>query len=119
MFPEIWNCPYSNDSFPVYCEPIPELGENQNPSGTDNPSFQMMQTAARKHGIYFVGGSIPETHNGKLYNTCCVFDRSGTLIAKHRSVALYQLEFLALVLGRCICLILTSLGRSRSENLTF
>ena len=93
MFPEIWNCPYSNDSFPVYCEPIPELGENQNSSTMDSPSFQMMQMAAREHSVYLVGGSIPETHDGKLYNTCCVFDRSGTLIAKHRSAELYCLIF--------------------------
>ena len=84
MLPEIWNCPYSNDSFPVYCESIPEAGEKSASSPKDSPSFQMMQETAGKHGVYLVGGSLPETKDGKLYNTCCVFDRSGSLIAKHR-----------------------------------
>lgn len=29
---------------------------------------------------------MPERSNGKLYNTCCVFDNTGTLLAKHRWV---------------------------------
>eukprot|EP01048_Picozoa_sp_COSAG05_P027905 COSAG05_NODE_8374_length_709_cov_0.978689_1_plen_129_part_10 len=57
MLPEIFNSPYSNDSFPVYAEPLPPgtpLADNQSPSAS------MLSAAAKEHGIYLVGGSIPE-----------------------------------------------------------
>lgn len=31
-------------------------------------------------------GSIPEMADGKLYNTCTVFDPEGSMIAKYRKV---------------------------------
>lgn len=37
-------------------------------------------------------GSIPEEDDGKLYNTCLVFDPSGELILKHRKVVMQQLQ---------------------------
>lgn len=42
--------------------------------------------AAKQHGVTLVGGSIPELHDGKLYNTCCVYGPDGTLLATHRKV---------------------------------
>jgi omega-amidase len=71
----MWNCPYSNDSFPEYAEDI-----DQGPS----PSTSMLSEIAKDCGITLVGGSIPERSNGKLYNTCCVYDKAGTLLTKHR-----------------------------------
>jgi len=41
---------------------------------------------ARELGLVIVGGSIPERCGEKLYNTCCVFNTAGTLLAKHRKV---------------------------------
>eukprot|EP00775_Hariotina_reticulata_P002081 gene2081-2400_t len=75
----MWNCPYSNDSFPTYAEDI-----DAGPS----PSTDMLAAAAKEFGVTLVGGSVPEKSNGKLYNTCCVFDDQGALLAKHRQVAL-------------------------------
>jgi predicted amidohydrolase len=40
--------------------------------------------AARSARVTLVGGSLPELAGGRLYNTCCVFDSSGKLLAKHR-----------------------------------
>lgn len=113
MLPEIWNSPYSNDSFPVYCEPIPSIGENAN--AKDSPSFEMMQSVAKENGIYLVGGSIPETHQGNLYNTCCVFNRSGTFVAKHRFPIHCYLSNQAF-LEKSICSISTFQARSLSKN---
>jgi omega-amidase len=41
--------------------------------------------AAKESGVTLVGGSLPERMpDGKLYNTCCVFNKQGKLLAKHR-----------------------------------
>eukprot|EP00879_Flechtneria_rotunda_P013888 GHRR01014504.1.p1 GENE.GHRR01014504.1~~GHRR01014504.1.p1 ORF type:complete len:233 (+),score=53.57 GHRR01014504.1:194-892(+) len=84
VLPEMWNCPYSNDSFPTYAEEITEP--------TSSPSVQMMSEVAKAHNITLVGGSIPERSNGKLYNTCCVFDGAGKLLAKHRKTHLFDID---------------------------
>lgn len=44
----------------------------------------MLSEAARASGVTLVGGSVPERSNGKLYNSCCVYDDKGQLLAKHR-----------------------------------
>ncbi|KAI5586152.1 hypothetical protein BDE02_06G194100 [Populus trichocarpa] len=85
MLPEIWNSPYSNDSFPVYAEDIDAGGEA-------SPSTAMLSEAARLLKITIVGGSIPERSGDRLYNTCCVFDIDGKLKAKHRKIHLFDID---------------------------
>ena len=77
VLPEMWNCPYSNDSFPSYAEDI-DAGAS--------PSAAALAEAARGHAVTLVGGSIPERSDGKLYNTCLVYSKEGELLAKHRKV---------------------------------
>jgi len=78
--PEMWNCPYQTDLFPGYAEP--EQGD----------SWLALSTIARKNGKYVVGGSIPELgEDGRIYNTCYVFDREGRQIGKHRKVHLFDI----------------------------
>ena len=78
--PEMWNCPYKTELFPEYAEP--EQGD----------TWLAMSTLARKNNAYLVGGSIPEVdEDGKVYNTCYVFDRSGKQIGKHRKVHLFDI----------------------------
>ncbi|WMV42230.1 hypothetical protein MTR67_035615 [Solanum verrucosum] len=85
VLPEIWNSPYSNDSFPIYAEDID--------AGPDaSPSTAMLSEAARLLKITIVGGSIPERSGDKLYNTCCVFDADGKLNAKHRKIHLFDID---------------------------
>ncbi|CAN4076733.1 unnamed protein product [Withania somnifera] len=82
---EIWNSPYSNDSFPIYAEDID--------AGPDaSPSTAMLSEVARLLKITIVGGSIPERSGDKLYNTCCVFDADGKLKAKHRKIHLFDID---------------------------
>lgn len=81
ILPEMFNCPYSNDSFPVYAEP--EGGE----------SHQFLSELARGLGIWLVAGSIPErTVDGKLRNTSFVFDRLGRQVAKHSKMHLFDID---------------------------
>ncbi len=77
VLPEMWNCPYSNDSFPTYAEDI---------DGGASPSADALSAAAAANAVTLVGGSIPERSTDRLYNTCLVFSREGALLAKHRKV---------------------------------
>jgi len=78
--PEMWNCPYKTELFPEYAEP--EQGD----------TWLAMSTLARKNNAYLVGGSIPESDKeGRVYNTCYVFDRKGNQIGKHRKVHLFDI----------------------------
>ncbi|OMO67000.1 Carbon-nitrogen hydrolase [Corchorus capsularis] len=85
LLPEIWNSPYSNDSFPVYAEDI-------DAGGDASPSTAMLSEVSSRLKITIVGGSIPECCGDKLYNTCCVFGSDGKLKAKHRKIHLFDID---------------------------
>ncbi|XVF89034.1 hypothetical protein PTKIN_Ptkin19aG0098800 [Pterospermum kingtungense] len=85
LLPEIWNSPYSNDSFPVYAENI-DAGHDA------SPSTAMLSEVSSRLKITIVGGSIPERCGDKLYNTCCVFGTDGRLKAKHRKIHLFDID---------------------------
>ncbi|KAL8035984.1 hypothetical protein ABFX02_12G130000 [Erythranthe guttata] len=85
LLPEIWNSPYSNDSFPVYAEDI-------DAGGDASPSTAMLSELSRSLQITIIGGSIPERSGEKLYNTCCVFGTDGKLMAKHRKIHLFDID---------------------------
>ncbi|KAL4231181.1 Carbon-nitrogen hydrolase [Mactra antiquata] len=78
--PECFNSPYGTGYFPEYAEQIP------------GPSTDVLKKAAAENNIFLVGGSIPEEDNGKLYNTCVVFNTTGEMIAKHRKMHLFDID---------------------------
>jgi len=77
VLPEIWNSAYETSAFPKNAEDV-----DSGKSGCAD----FMSQAARQHSITLVGGSIPESSGGKVYNTCLVYDKAGRLLAKHRKV---------------------------------
>ncbi|XP_044472436.1 omega-amidase, chloroplastic-like [Mangifera indica] len=85
VLPEIWNSPYSNDSFPVYAEDI-------DAGGDASPSTAMLSEISRLLNITIIGGSIPERSGDRLYNTCCVFGSDGIIKAKHRKIHLFDID---------------------------
>lgn len=78
--PECFGFPYGVQYFPKYAESIP--GETS----------EMLSKAARENGVYLIGGSMAETENGKLYNTCLVYGPDGKLLAKHRKLHLFDID---------------------------
>ncbi len=79
--PEMFCCPYAAENFPIYAQ---REGEK---------IWQTLSGFARSLHIYLVGGTMPERgEDGKLYNTCFVFDRSGRQIAKHRKIHLFDIS---------------------------
>ncbi|GMH30801.1 hypothetical protein Nepgr_032644 [Nepenthes gracilis] len=57
---QIWNSPYSSDSFPVYAEDI-------DAGGIASPSIVMLFEVPRALKITIVGGSISERSGDKLH----------------------------------------------------
>lgn len=80
--PECFNSPYGVKYFPDYSESMP-----------DGETSRALAKAARDNSVYLIGGSIPERdEQNKLYNTCAVFDPTGTLVAKHRKMHLFDID---------------------------
>lgn len=80
VLPEMFNCPYKTDNFPIYAETA------------GGYSYTALSQFARSNSIYLVGGSIPEIDMGKVYNTSYVFDRKGNKIGKHRKMHLFDID---------------------------
>lgn len=79
VLPEMFCCEYRNKSFIA----------NQEPYG--GPACETLSNSAKKHGVWLLGGSIPESDGGKLYNTSFVFDRTGALAARCRKSHLFDI----------------------------
>ena len=80
VLPEMFCCPYNAKLFPAFAEP--EGGE----------VWQHLSGLAKEHGIYLVGGSVPECDSeGRIYNTCYIFDRKGRQIGKHRKMHMFDI----------------------------
>ncbi len=80
VLPEMFCCPYENESFKANAEP------------EGGPVWQAMSASAKENGVYLLAGSIPESEEGRIYNTCFIFDRSGAQIAKHRKMHLFDID---------------------------
>ena len=73
-------CPYQKDFMLKAAEPI-TLGD-QNATTTN-----LLSSLAKETQTYIIGGSIPEVtsnEDGKIFNTCLCFDKSGAITAQHR-----------------------------------
>ena len=80
VLPEMFCCPYANESFVKNAEPV------------SGKVWNFLSETAKRHNLYLVGGSIPELEGGRIYNTSFVFDRSGSLIARHRKMHLFNVD---------------------------
>lgn len=113
VLPEMWNCPYSHASIPVYAEDV-------NVGGDASPSTAMLAEVSRRKQVTIIGGSIPERSDGHFFNTCCIFGSDGQLKAKHRKIHLFDIdipgkitfkESQTLTAGRDLTVVDTDVGR--------
>lgn len=72
ILPELWTVGWACDKFPQSAEDI-ENGE----------TIEFLSELAQQYNVNILGGSIVETRDGKLYNTCPVFNRDGELITTY------------------------------------
>ena len=78
--PEMYNCPYSGK----YFKTIAAHGHQD--------CVRTMASWAKENQVVLIGGSVPETEDGKIYNTCFVFNEKGDQIARHRKVHLFDVD---------------------------
>ncbi|KAF6004897.1 Carbon-nitrogen hydrolase [Cyanidiococcus yangmingshanensis] len=95
VLPECFNCPYDTRCFPTYAEelsPVSKGDPSTDMSASETAS--LLQKLARAHGIYLVGGSIPERSHSdqRIYNTSLTFGPRGELLARHRKVHLFDVD---------------------------
>ncbi|RXG59281.1 Omega-amidase NIT2 [Armadillidium vulgare] len=96
--PECFNSPYGNSmySFSKYENTfvyfyIPEYFEEYAETIPGN-STKTLSDIAKQNKVYIIGGSIPEKENGKLFNTCTVWDPQGNQIAKFQKIHLFDID---------------------------
>jgi omega-amidase len=95
ILPECFNSEYSSSKFRENAEIYMALNDESSrksgdfqPSEQDSPSIAMLREMSKQLGIYIIGGSVPELDpsTNRIYNTCYVFNRQGSVIGKHRKV---------------------------------
>ena len=78
--PEMFCCTYANEYFWPAAE---EKG---------GYIWSALRDIAIENKVYFIGGSMPEVEDGKLYNTSFVFDPDGNQIARHRKMHMFDID---------------------------
>lgn len=81
VLPEMFNCPYDTQKFMAYSEPV-----------DNSPSLQAVSKAAKMNDIYLFSGSIPELLDGKVYNSCFIFNRNGQILDIYRKMHLFDVD---------------------------
>jgi omega-amidase len=81
VLPEMFNCPYQTDQFPLYAE---EAGNSS--------TLNAVSQAARDAQVYLVAGSIPERDLDQIYNTSFIYNPSGEVIGRHRKMHLFDID---------------------------
>ncbi|MBQ3108159.1 MAG: carbon-nitrogen hydrolase family protein [Clostridia bacterium] len=80
VLPEMFACPYENAAFVKNAEPF------------GGKTCLMLEQAAKENGMLIIGGSLPESEKGNIYNTCFVYGPDGKLLARHRKVHLFDID---------------------------
>ncbi|KAI9351573.1 carbon-nitrogen hydrolase [Zopfochytrium polystomum] len=85
VLPECFNSPYGTSYFPEYAEPL-----------EGGPTSTALSQMAKSAKVYLIGGSFPErdssTPTPRLYNTCTVWSPTGSRLAVHRKVHLFDID---------------------------
>jgi predicted amidohydrolase len=82
VLPELWPCGFDWSSLHRDAAGAAET--------LDGPRCAALAACARDLGVWLAAGSVPENHDGALYNTALLFDRHGRLRAWHRKAHLYS-----------------------------
>lgn len=80
VLPEMFCCPYEMDNIALSAE------------AADGYISNALSEMASENHMVIVGGSIPELDDGRLFNTCFVFNEFGEKIARHRKKHLYDVN---------------------------
>lgn len=79
VLPELWAVGWACDKFSECAEEL-KTGE----------TVEFLSELAQQYNVNILGGSFVEEAEGKLFNTCPVFDRNGELITTYRKSHLFS-----------------------------
>ncbi|KAJ1647390.1 Omega-amidase nit3 [Coemansia erecta] len=87
MLPECFNSPYGTQYFAQYAEDLRATESSE--------SLRALSSMAKDSGVFLVGGTVPEKESttGDLFNTCTVWNPQGEMVAKHRKIHLFDINF--------------------------
>lgn len=80
LLPEMFSCPYSGRYFHAFAAQGHE------------PLLAALSEWAKENKVLLVGGSIPESEGGRLYNSAFVFGPDGRQLARHRKTHLFDVD---------------------------
>ncbi|HHW61962.1 MAG TPA: carbon-nitrogen hydrolase family protein [Syntrophomonadaceae bacterium] len=80
ILPEIFNSPYQMNLLPTYAEKEGEA------------STQFLARMARQCRVLLIGGTIPEKEGNHIYNSCFVYNRDGSKLARYRKMHLFDID---------------------------
>jgi omega-amidase len=78
VLPEMWSCGFDNFRLKTHARRTAEILE------------RLSESASRNKVV--VAGSLPESADGKIYNSLYIIDRDGTVVGKYRKVHLFTLN---------------------------
>ena len=78
--PELWPLYGSYDQMRGIATPIP------------GPLTDVIAEVARARSMWIVGGSVPEAADDRVFNTSCLFDRDGEIVARYRKIHLFDVD---------------------------
>lgn len=76
LLPELWPCGYDAARL---AEDVRRAAEP-----LDGPRVRLLADAARRHGLWFAAGSVPEREHDRCFNTALLLSPDGELVASHR-----------------------------------
>ena len=80
VLPEMFHIPYSPKLMQEYAEAVP------------GQITQTLSKIAKDNNIILIGGSMAESAEGKIYNTCTFFGPNGALWGKYRKIHLFDIN---------------------------
>lgn len=75
VLPELWSCGFDHENLPRHGEATPEI-------------LEILSQTARSLGMA-IAGSLPETIEGRLYNTLIMVDADGSVAGTYRKIHLF------------------------------
>lgn len=77
VLPEMWSCGFDNENLAEHARKTPEI-------------LAEVQKLAKRYDM-LIAGSVPESEEGKIYNTLYAADRDGSIAGSYRKIHLFSL----------------------------
>lgn len=88
VLPEMWPYPYHAKWFAAQAQPA------------GGSLWQRLSDTAAEEGVWLIAGSVAELRDGRIYNTCYIFDDAGRQVADYSKTHLFDADVDSVVTAR-------------------